>query len=341
MQIPEDDASHSWAADFFAAELVDLGDHESSAFRGVMTPLGEVGQRRHGVNRKFLANAEAYYLRHQGFDYWRSMLTAALGRIAIDSPQLVVEYGCGFGNATLPMLDIFPASKIIASDISPNLLAILKTLIAARDLKTRCIPVAMDAHKPYIKAGCADLVFGAAILHHLVEPGQFIASALRVLKPGGIAFFFEPLEGGLAILRNIFSEVLKEADERSSLNRLRLPFLLLKRMEKSLRPQILREEHPGWRDLDDKWAFPRPMLEDIASENDATVRIDALHGSDNQFRNHFLSLLHQHRLHRFIDPSSFPTWVWNIFERHDERISSMDRKSDVALEGCITFTKGF
>jgi hypothetical protein len=64
-----------------------------------------------------------------------------------------------------------------------------------------------DAGKPYIKDGCADLVFGAAILRHLVEPGKFIASALRVVRPGGSAFFFESFEGGLAILRLILHEV--------------------------------------------------------------------------------------------------------------------------------------
>jgi hypothetical protein len=50
----------------------------------------------------------------------------------------------------------------------------------------------------------ADVIFGAAILHHLIEPGKFSGSPLRVLKPGSWAFFFELLEGGLAVLRLIW-----------------------------------------------------------------------------------------------------------------------------------------
>src|ERR1700722_2865706 len=205
------DSSSAWYASPFNEPLVALGDCEAEAFRGVVTPKGEVGQERHGVNAVFLENAEAYYQKYQGFSYWRMLLVQALGHINVDDANMIVEYGCGFGNATLPMLDILPNSKIIASDISPNLLAILDGLLVSRGLKQRCVAVAMDAHKPYLREESADLIFGAAILHHLTEPSEFIGSALRVLKPGGWAFFFEPLEGGLAVLRLICEEVVRES----------------------------------------------------------------------------------------------------------------------------------
>ncbi|WP_425328518.1 class I SAM-dependent methyltransferase [Rhodopseudomonas palustris] len=60
----------------------------------------------------------------------------------------MVEYGCGFGNATLPMLDIFPDAKILATDISPNLLKILEGLLSSRGLEDRCVAIAMDAIRP-------------------------------------------------------------------------------------------------------------------------------------------------------------------------------------------------
>ena len=182
-----------WYQSCFVEPLVDLGDREAEAFRGVLTPTTEVGQQRQGVNAVFLENAEAYYKKYQGFDYWRMLLVNALDRINIARPEIIVEYGCGFGNATLPILDLLPGSRIIASDISPNLLAILHGLLVSRQLKDRCVAVAMDAHKPYLGGEIADLVFGAAIMHHLTKPGEFIGSALRVLKPGGWAFFLSRL----------------------------------------------------------------------------------------------------------------------------------------------------
>jgi trans-aconitate methyltransferase len=54
------------------------------------------------------------------------LLAQALAHTGVNHAKTNVEFGCGFGNATLPMLDIFPNSRIVAWDISPNLLAILE-----------------------------------------------------------------------------------------------------------------------------------------------------------------------------------------------------------------------
>jgi hypothetical protein len=39
--------------------------------------------------------------------------------------------------------------------------------------------------------------------------------------------------------------------------------------------------------LDDKWAFPRSVLEEIALDNDADLQIYALHDNVGQFKRHF------------------------------------------------------
>jgi SAM-dependent methyltransferase len=330
------DSSNPWYVPSFNEPLVDLGDCEAEAFRGVVTPKGEVGQERHGVNAVFLENAEAYYQKYQGFNYWRMLLVQALGHVNVDDANMIVEYGCGFGNATLPMLDILPNSKIIASDISPNLLAILDGLLVSRGLKQRCVAVAMDAHKPYIREGSADLIFGAAILHHLTEPGEFIGSALRVLKPGGWAFFFEPLEGGLAVLRLICEEIVRESRRGVGWKRWTEAMRLTENFANDLRPQIFREATPGWRDRDDKWAFPRSVLDGIARENHAEVRTYGLHDNVGQFRRHFSYMLETYGGMKAAD---YPEWAWNIFDRYDKETFSPEMLLDLALEGCILFRK--
>jgi hypothetical protein len=49
----------------------------------------------------------------------------------------------------------------------------------------------------------------------------------------------------------------------------------------------LRKATPGWCDRDDKWAFPRSVLEGIARENRAEVRTYGLYNNVGQFRRHF------------------------------------------------------
>ena len=331
-----DIAAKQWYEPFFEQRLVDLGDHEAEAFRGVVSPLGEVGQKRKGVNAVFLENAEAYYKKYQGFDYWRMLLVQALAHTGVNDARTIVEYGCGFGNATLPMLDIFPNSRVLASDISPNLLAILEGLLVSRGLKDRCVAAAMDAHQPYIKENSADLIFGAAILHHLVEPSEFIGSALRVLKPGGWAFFFEPLEGGLSILRVICAEVVREGQRRLPWNRVTRAMRLTANFANDLNPQIFRQATPGWADRDDKWAFPRSVVDKIARDNGAEVQVYGLHDNVGQFRRHFAYMLETYGGMKAAD---YPSWAWDIFDRYDKETFSPEMLLDLALEGCIMFRK--
>jgi ubiquinone/menaquinone biosynthesis C-methylase UbiE len=302
------DSSSAWYASPFNEPLVDLGDCEAEAFRGVLTPKAEVGQKRQGVNAVFLENAEACYEKYQGFAYWRMLLDQALSRIKVDDAEIIVEYGCGFGNATLSMLDILPNSKIIASDISPNLLALLEGLLVSRGLKQRCVAVAMDAHKSYIKEGSADLIFGAAILHHLTEPGEFIGSALRVLKPGTI-------RGRLAVLRLICEEIVRESRRGVAWKQTPDAMRLTENFTNDLRSQIFREAAPG---RDDKWAFTRSVLDRIARENRAKIRTFGLHDNVGQFRRHFSYMLETSGGMKATD---YPGWAWDIFDRYEETFS--------------------
>jgi SAM-dependent methyltransferase len=322
-----------WFSPYFNEPLVDLGMHESADFAGVLSPKSEVGAARAGVNAVFLDNAEDYYKKYQGFDYWRKLLVEALQRCGASEPALVVEYGCGFGNATLPMLDLIPNCRVIASDISPNLLSIMERLLAARGLKERCVSVAMDAQKPYLIEGCADLVFGAAILHHLVEPAEFVKSIMRVVKPGGTAFFFEPMEGGHAILIAICEQICREAKRRGHWDH---GIYLTERFANELRPQIFRDAVPGWRDRDDKWMFSRSMLDDIARAAGATVATYGLHDTIGQFSRHFSYML---QTYGGMNPADYPDWAWEIFDRCDKAMFSPDMLRDLPFEGCIMFRR--
>ncbi|MGO4170881.1 class I SAM-dependent methyltransferase [Bosea sp. TAF32] len=317
----------------FREPLLDLGQHENAAFAGVLSPRSEVGAAREGVNAVFLENAEDYYQRYQGFNYWHGLCREAGERIGLKDPNLIVEVGCGFGNATLPMLDLHQSTRLVATDISPNLLAILKRLLDARGLNDRCVPVAMDAQKPYLTEGIADCVFGAAILHHLAEPGPFIDMAMRMLKPGASAFFFEPFEAGNAVLRLICQEIAREARYRGENGRA-LEFAELQISE--LEPQIFRQRTEGWRDRDDKWAFPRSVLQDLADAADADLRVYPIHDNVGQFRRHFA---YQMKAYRDMEQAELPNWAWAIFDRYDRDTFSADQLRDLPMAGCVIFTK--
>jgi SAM-dependent methyltransferase len=312
--------------------LVDLAI-ERREFAGVLTPADEAGAARLGVDHVFLENAEAYYRKYQSFEYWRSLIRQATQRAGITDADAIVEFGCGFGNSTLPLLDLFPRAHVVATDISPNLLAILNRLLAARGLSERCVAVAMDAQKDYVRPESADLVVGSAILHHLVEPAPFVAQAMRLLRPGGAAIFFEPFEGGHAVFRLMCQEIVREAGRRDDNS----PAVRLARwVVTGFAPQIFREALPGWQSRNDKWMFPRSVIDDMARNAGATLTVYPLHESEGQFRQQFTYMMQSHRGD---DPAGVPSWMDEIFDRYDREAFSPQMLKDLAMEGCIIFGK--
>jgi SAM-dependent methyltransferase len=304
----------------------------------VLCPEPEVGSARVGASATFLENAEDYYARHQGFEYWHAAFRNAFQHLGLSRADLIVEYGCGFGNATLPLLEMFPGSIVLATDISPNLLAILKRLIDARGLEDRCVPVALDAHKPYIKPGIADVVAGSAVLHHLADPGAFLKAAMRVLKPGGVAVFFEPFEVGHALLRLLIRELSREAAVREASS----PALSwLAEMAVEFQLQTKRDLLPGWHDLDDKWLFTRSHLQRFADQADAELLIRAIspESFDKPFRNTVTNMIRDWRRLDPGDLTNMPPWAWNVIDYYDAEAFSSELKEDLLFEGCVIFRK--
>lgn len=155
---------------------------------------------------------------------------------------------------------------------------------------------------------------------------------MRVLRPGGIAFFFEPLEGGHAILLQIVAEVLREASRREEWNH---PLYCLNLLAEGFRPQVFRGGE-GWAERDDKWAFPRSKLDDMAAAAGAEATVFPLHDNVGQFRRHLTYML---ETYVSVPRDTVPAWIWEIVDRYDQSSFSPEMLRDLALEGCIIFRK--
>jgi SAM-dependent methyltransferase len=191
----------------------------------------------------------------------------------------------------------------------------------------------MDAQKPYLQDGIADLVVGSAILHHLADPAIFIRRAMDVLKRGGSAIFFEPFEAGNAVLRLICLEIDAEARRRRERNS---AIDWLRQIPGQLEPQIFRDKLRGWHDRNDKWAFPKSVLERLARDEGANLLIYPIHDNNQQFTRHFSYMM---ETYAGIPKTELPSWAWDIFARFDNDVFSREMLTDLLLEGCIIFSK--
>src|SRR5207248_9280280 len=92
-------------------------------------------------------------------------------------PKIVIDIGSGSGNSVIPLADRFPDADIVATDISPQLLAILRDFLQRRTEDTRRFSlVCVDAASARYNEGVADLIVGAAILHHILDPARVLAT---------------------------------------------------------------------------------------------------------------------------------------------------------------------
>ncbi len=114
-------------------------------------------------------------------------MRAAFGDL---SGKCVLEYGCGSGWMTHDLVAL--GGQISAFDISPQAVQNTQASLAAAGVSDRCSVDVMPAERLAYPAETFDVAVGFAIIHHLDVPRAF-EELHRVLKPGGVAYFAEPL----------------------------------------------------------------------------------------------------------------------------------------------------
>jgi SAM-dependent methyltransferase len=107
----------------------------------------------------------------------------------------VLDYGCGRGELGLQLSA--NGAVVQGIDISDTYVTEANAAAVARGLsRGQAFFRTGDAHALPFENGSFDLVVGSGILHHL-DIDAAVAEIFRVLKPGGLAVFKEPLVGGV------------------------------------------------------------------------------------------------------------------------------------------------
>jgi ubiquinone/menaquinone biosynthesis C-methylase UbiE len=302
-------------------------------FAGIFTPLPELGADKVGITDQFLKEAETYSETYSNTEHFLNLFKKGFDECDFKTggDKLILDIGCGSGaNGVIPCLQLFDSCRIVATDLSPNLLRLLRRYVTASSLQNRVFCVASDAMKDFLKPAQFDFVTGGSILHHLIDPVLALRTTFRVLKPGGCAFFFEPFEG-CAFIRIAFTFILEAA------NRMQEP--IADPVQKFLRAMIedfrvrtgVDKSAPLYRHLDDKWLFTRRYLEQVAERiGFASVRIVPQAAHATEYRDFVQSLLRTVRL----DNVGLPDWAWDMIGAFDISLSP-EMKWDLPLEGII------
>ncbi|HEX4591806.1 MAG TPA: class I SAM-dependent methyltransferase [Gemmataceae bacterium] len=154
---------------------------------------GEYAPQRHALAispRMYRKYAEPRYC----WD-WREFSAQLLGNVA---EKALLDYGCGMGEEAVYFAKL--GATVTAIDASQVGIDITRQRAAFNGQADRVQAFVMDATHCTFPDNSFDLIHGLGILHHIgLQEG--LGQVHRLLKPGGVAVFLEPM-GNIRFIEN-------------------------------------------------------------------------------------------------------------------------------------------
>jgi SAM-dependent methyltransferase len=145
------------------------------------------------VNTRYHDVAAVDYDAKWGIDFGeiggKQVLTKVRKALGGDPPRFrrALEIGSGTGYFSLNLMLAGVIESLVASDISPGMLATLQANATRLGLEVETI--AGDSEDLDLPAGSFDLILGHAVLHHLPDLDASFRRFYELLEPGGYVLF--------------------------------------------------------------------------------------------------------------------------------------------------------
>ena len=155
----------------------------------------------------FSGTVPQHYDQYKGPMFFEPYALEIAKRIDPSAAKKVLEIACGTGRVSRHLrMAISSSSKLIASDISPDMLAVAKEKCTSLDIDWRII----DAQDLPFEDNSIDVVVCCFGYMFVPDKQKAFAEAYRVLKPGGVFLFstWDKLEHNAA--SHIYRETVKK-----------------------------------------------------------------------------------------------------------------------------------
>lgn len=130
--------------------------------------------------------------------------------------KYLLDLGCGAGENSVYFAS--RGAKCVASDYSPGMVEVALKLAAANQVQVEGRVInAMAIDFP---DNTFDIVYASNLLHHIPNPKLTLREMHRVLKPGGLACFWDPLKHNpiINVYRRMATEVRTEDETPLDIN---------------------------------------------------------------------------------------------------------------------------
>jgi SAM-dependent methyltransferase len=119
-------------------------------------------------------------------DYWSAALDWVRDAAAGTGASRLLDLGAGTGTGAIGLARRFPAAEVIAVDVEPGSLALLRDKAAGLGLRERVRTVAANLDEGWPDLGVLDVTWASMSLHHMADPGQVLGDVLSATRPGGL-----------------------------------------------------------------------------------------------------------------------------------------------------------
>lgn len=100
------------------------------------------------------------------------------------SPSRVIDLGCGPGNITLRLGEVFPEAEVIGVDGADAMLKLARARASAQDCRVQFLQCPLQRLNDSPLAGTADLIVSNSLLHHLHQPDLLWMLTRTLARPG-------------------------------------------------------------------------------------------------------------------------------------------------------------
>jgi ubiquinone/menaquinone biosynthesis C-methylase UbiE len=100
----------------------------------------------------------------------------------------ILDLGAGTAQIPIELARRSDAVHVTAVDAAENMLALARSNVAAASLSGHITIALADAKSLPFEGNSFPVVISNSIVHHIGQPHEFIAEAIRVTEPGGLLF---------------------------------------------------------------------------------------------------------------------------------------------------------
>lgn len=110
--------------------------------------------------------------------------------LPLEPTDTVADIGAGTGYFTFRISPLVPKGQVLAVDIQPEMLAIIRRRMDERRV-TNVTPVLGAVTDPHLPENGVDLVLMVDAYHEFSHPREMMEAVVRALKPGGLVVLIE------------------------------------------------------------------------------------------------------------------------------------------------------